>query len=263
MIFNLRLIPLLPFIGAALLLLFGRRWKRETVLLVAAGAIAAACLVSPSTPSSPRCPAPVNRAACATWSGPGSPAGDLKVDLAFRMDALSGLLCLVITFIGFLIHLYASGYMARRPRLRALLRLPEPVLRRDAGAGAGRQPAGDVRRLGGRRPLQLPADRVLVHRQRQRRRRQEGVHRQPHRRLRLPAGDVPAVPVHGHAEVHGDHGGGGSRLGAADAAAVAGRSRSPSGPACCCSSARAASRRRSRSTSGCPTRWRARRRSRR
>ena len=46
MIFNLRLIPLLPFMGAALLFLFGRRLKRETVLLVAAGAIAAACLVS-------------------------------------------------------------------------------------------------------------------------------------------------------------------------------------------------------------------------
>ncbi len=27
------------------------------------------------------------------------------------MDALSGLLCLIITFIGFLIHVYASGYM--------------------------------------------------------------------------------------------------------------------------------------------------------
>ena len=33
--FHLRLIPLLPFIGATLLLLFGRRWKRATVVLVA------------------------------------------------------------------------------------------------------------------------------------------------------------------------------------------------------------------------------------
>ena len=74
-----------------------------------------------------------------------------------------------------------DGLHGARPGLRALLRLPEPVLRLDAGAGAGRQPAGDVRRLGRRRSVQLPADRLLVHRERQRRRRQEGVHHQPHR----------------------------------------------------------------------------------
>ena len=34
----------------------------------------------------------------------------------------------------------------------------------DADAGARRQPAGDVRRLGGRRPLLVPADRLLVRR---------------------------------------------------------------------------------------------------
>ncbi len=56
-------------------------------------------------------------------------------------------------FIGFLIHVYSTGYMEHDERLHALLRLPEPVLRLDAGAGAGRPPAGDVRRLGGRRPL--------------------------------------------------------------------------------------------------------------
>ena len=65
-----------------------------------------------STPSSPTCPRRPSRAACATWSGPGWPSGDLKVDLALRMDALSGLLCLVITFIGTLIHIYSTGYMA-------------------------------------------------------------------------------------------------------------------------------------------------------
>jgi len=42
-------------------------------------------------------------------------AGDLKIELAFRMDGLSGLLCLIITFIGFLIHVYSSGYMEHDP----------------------------------------------------------------------------------------------------------------------------------------------------
>ena len=40
-------------------------------------------------------------------------------------------------------------------------------------------------------PLLLPADRLLVREAERRRRRQEGVHRQPHRRLRLPARRVP------------------------------------------------------------------------
>jgi len=46
MLFNLRLIPLMPFIGATLLMLFGRRWKRETVVLIAAGSVLASCLVA-------------------------------------------------------------------------------------------------------------------------------------------------------------------------------------------------------------------------
>jgi hypothetical protein len=47
--------------------------------------------------------------------------------------------------------------------LRALLHLHEPVPALDADTGAGRQPAPDVRRLGGRRPVLVPVDRVLVH----------------------------------------------------------------------------------------------------
>ena len=68
--------------------------------------------------------------------------------------------------------------------VRALLRVPEPLLRRDADPRARQQPAADVRRLGRRRPLQLPADRLLVARTGVRGGRAEGVHRQPHRRLR-------------------------------------------------------------------------------
>ena len=55
-----------------------------------------------------------------------------------------------------------------RPRLPALLGVPEPVHVRDADAGAGGELRGAVRRLGGRRPLLLPADRVLVRRSRAR-----------------------------------------------------------------------------------------------
>jgi NADH-quinone oxidoreductase subunit L len=36
---------------------------------------------------------------------------DLKVEAALRMDALSAVMCLVVTGIGFLIHVYSVGYM--------------------------------------------------------------------------------------------------------------------------------------------------------
>ena len=83
----------------------------------------------------------------------------------------------------------------RRRRLPALLRLPEPVPVLDAAARPRRQPARALPRLGGRRALLVPADRLLVRRPLERLLRHEGLRRQPHRRLRLPARDLPAVLV--------------------------------------------------------------------
>ncbi len=82
---------------------------------------------------------------------------------------------------------------ARRERegVRAVLRVPEPVHVRDAHAGSRGQPRRDVRRLGRRRAVLLPADRVLLREGLVRRRGQEGVHRQPHRRLRVHARHLP------------------------------------------------------------------------
>ena len=56
-------------------------------------------------------------------------------------------------------RLHARG---DRQRVRALLLVPEPVRRVHAGAGARRELPGAVRRLGRRRPLLVPADRLLV-----------------------------------------------------------------------------------------------------
>src|SRR4051812_27882710 len=112
--FNLRLIPLLPFIGAAFLILFGRHLKRQTVVMIAAGAIAGAAFLAFSA-FFQVLPGVAEegglRDVVWTWMA----TGDLKIDLVFRMDALSGLLCLVITVIGFLIHLYSAGYMEHEP----------------------------------------------------------------------------------------------------------------------------------------------------
>ena len=43
--------------------------------------------------------------------------GPLSIDLAFRVDALSAVMILVVTGVGFLIHLYSIGYMEGDPDL--------------------------------------------------------------------------------------------------------------------------------------------------
>jgi len=114
MTFALRLIPLLPFVGAVLLMLFGRKWSRDVVFIVAALAIGAACLVSLDAVFS-ALPEASTRGGLTDVVGTWIATGDLHVDLAFRMDGLSGVMCLVITFVGFLIHVFAAGYMADDP----------------------------------------------------------------------------------------------------------------------------------------------------
>jgi NADH-quinone oxidoreductase subunit L len=112
--FNLRIIPLLPFIGAALLMVAGRGMRRQWVHLFATLAIGCAAVASLYTfffflPEASEQGG--LRDVVWTWIA----SGDLKVDLALRMDSLSGLLCLVITVIGTLIHIYSTGYMAEDP----------------------------------------------------------------------------------------------------------------------------------------------------
>ena len=80
-----------------------------------------------------------------------------------------------------------------RARVLALLRLPEPLPLRDAGADPGQQLPPDVRRMGRRGALLLPPHRLLLRDRLRAGRRQEGVRRQPHRRLRLPHRHVPDV----------------------------------------------------------------------
>ncbi|HTA20704.1 MAG TPA: proton-conducting transporter membrane subunit, partial [Polyangia bacterium] len=105
--FPLHFIPFMPFLGAAVLMLLGRKMSRDWVLIIAAGAIGAAGLMAFDGFFSAMPTGGALTDTLWTWMQ----AGDLKVDVAFRMDALSGLLCLVITFIGFLIHVYGQGYM--------------------------------------------------------------------------------------------------------------------------------------------------------
>ena len=181
------------------------------------------------------------------------PVGDLQIDAAFQLDQLSMVMMLVITGVGTLIHLFSVGYMQDDPgypRYFAYLNLFVFFM---LLLVLGAQLPAAVHRLGRRRPLLVPADRLLVQREGERRRGQEGVHRQPHRRLRLPDRDVPAVREPRHARLRGRR--------ARQRRRCRSAARSSRRSACSCSSAAPARARRSRSTSGCPTRWPARRRS--
>ena len=104
---NLWVIPLLPLAGAAINGFFGRRASRKavtTVALVFCGmAFAVALYVAARFPSL-RLP---YQEAIAPWIR----AGNFSIDFAFYLDQLSLVMLLVVTGVGFLIHIYSVGYM--------------------------------------------------------------------------------------------------------------------------------------------------------
>ena len=104
---HLWLIPVLPLIGAAINGLFGRRFSRQTVAAVAlafCGAAFVLALWAAALFSS--LPVP-HLESLATWIR----AGSFQVDFAFYLDQLSLVMLLVVTGVGFLIHIYSVGYM--------------------------------------------------------------------------------------------------------------------------------------------------------
>ncbi|HEX6849783.1 MAG TPA: NADH-quinone oxidoreductase subunit L [Candidatus Polarisedimenticolaceae bacterium] len=112
------LIPLLPIVGVAINGLFGNRMSRRAVGLVACGVVAASFLVSlgavlelAELPEHARFS---ETEVLGTWlpMGPLADGGEaLRVSWGFALDALSAVMVLVVTGVGFLIHVYATGYM--------------------------------------------------------------------------------------------------------------------------------------------------------
>ena len=104
---HLWLIPVLPLIGAAINGLFGKRFNRQTVVTVAllfSGAAFAQVLLTAAQFSSLSTP---HIETLAAWIR----AGSFQVDFAFYLDQLSVVMLLVVTGVGFLIHIYSVGYM--------------------------------------------------------------------------------------------------------------------------------------------------------
>jgi NADH-quinone oxidoreductase subunit L len=109
------LIPALPLAGFVLILLFGRRLGDPKAGYLASTMIGASFLVTVGVFADLMSKTAEERRHIATlfrWV----PVGDLQVDLAFLADPLSITMCLFVTGIGTLIHLYAVGYMHGDPR---------------------------------------------------------------------------------------------------------------------------------------------------
>lgn len=105
------LIPLFPLIGVVINGLFGKKIKNEKVIGgIAAGAVLASFVVACgilfqllSLPAEER----VFEKSIFTWIQ----SGTFKADIGFLIDPLSAVMLMVVTGIGFLIHLYSIGYM--------------------------------------------------------------------------------------------------------------------------------------------------------
>jgi len=104
---HLCLIPLLPLIGAAINGALGKRFSRQAVTSVAllfCGAAFGMALWVASQFSSLALP---HTEYVATWIR----AGSFQADFAFYLDQLSLVMLLIVSGVGFLIHIYSVGYM--------------------------------------------------------------------------------------------------------------------------------------------------------
>jgi NADH-quinone oxidoreductase subunit L len=111
MLNTLWLIPLIPFAGFLLNGLFGKRLGKAFVTAVAlAGSLGAAIAGTMAVVSYhsqfPEGERFVNQVF--NWFT----SGNVHVDVSFQLDPLSIVMLMVVTWVGFLIHLYSVGYMA-------------------------------------------------------------------------------------------------------------------------------------------------------
>jgi NADH-quinone oxidoreductase subunit L len=101
------LIPIVPLIGAAIMLAVGRQLSKSVVSVICPGAVGISFLLSlGAVVQLASLPEKVHQVVLFRW------LPLLKADMGFLLDPLSSVMILVVTGIGFLIHIYSTGYMA-------------------------------------------------------------------------------------------------------------------------------------------------------
>ena len=110
MISFLWLIPALPFASASVLVLFGSRLSRRAAAVVGVGSIGLAALitilVALSFFSAPPSGSSYTQVLW-TWIN----VAGFEPEIGFYLDPLSLVMVLVVTFVGFLIHIYSAEFM--------------------------------------------------------------------------------------------------------------------------------------------------------
>jgi NADH-quinone oxidoreductase subunit L len=108
---NPALIPLFPLIGFLIIGLFGPKIKNEKLIgIIGSGAVLMSFLVAVSL-FMDLLGRPADDRSYVTTVYSWIAAGSFSVDIAYQIDQLSLLFTLVITGVGFLIHVYSIGYM--------------------------------------------------------------------------------------------------------------------------------------------------------
>ena len=104
------LIPALPFAGALLLILAGTRMRRPLVSFIGVGSVGLSALITIllGLHFIDQAPPFIHQLAWQWFEVAG-----FRPAVAFHLDALSLVFIFVITFVGFLIHLYSTAYMAQ------------------------------------------------------------------------------------------------------------------------------------------------------
>ena len=103
--YHLWLIPLIPLLGAAWNGILGKRFSHSAVALVAVGATAASFVLGAVAVMG------LSGAGIVETHFPWIVAGPLQVNFDYFLDPLSGIMTLVVTGVGLLIHIYAVAYM--------------------------------------------------------------------------------------------------------------------------------------------------------
>ena len=105
------LIPVLPLLGAAVNGVAGKRLPKNVISTIAVGTVGLSFLIAVreflEMLATPDQQLPILRDYF-TWIQ----AGRFQAQFGFMLDHLSGLMILIVTGVGFLIHVYSAGYMS-------------------------------------------------------------------------------------------------------------------------------------------------------
>ncbi len=106
------LIPTLPLLGFVVLVLLGTRLGRKAVSVIAVGSVAASTLVTAAVAVAFLARTPAGNSYSQTlWTW--FQVGHFTTNVAFYLDALSLTMVSVVTFVGLLIHVYSTSFMAK------------------------------------------------------------------------------------------------------------------------------------------------------